>query len=260
MTTYNKIAEQIQRLYAKTAADKENLNPKLHAAEVRLLVEQVANELLALEPKSAKRVGDTSIPSCMIATYPAQTVYSSLTVSATYANTAAMISAQGGQTSGLYYFATDATDDTSVVQGGSGYKYLGTTNGDLTDYEKTYIYWYVDLPAHPIQLPFDIGVWAINPEPTGAAYIPITSAHQDLLVDLDEALLEDSVGFMREGRKAIFTKKPSATVKIKLLIIDVSQLEANDPFPIPPEMEATLIQRVLQLLLSVPVSPDQPKG
>lgn len=200
MTTLYKISEQIQRLYAKQFADKENLKPKLHPEEIRLVVNQVTNELLDMKPKVGMRVGTTSIPSCMIATYPSIDV------------------ANNG---GVY---------TSV------------------------------LPAHPLQLPFDIGVWHISSVSGGTPLIPLPSAYSDLLHGLDEKLLENQVGFTVEGRTVTYTGDPSGPVKIKLLVVDVGLLEPNDPYPIPPELESTLIERSLQLLTRVPMAPDQPKG
>lgn len=51
-----------------------------------------------------------------------------------YTNINAMIVNQGNQTQGLIQFVADASDDPNVQSGYSYYEYLGTTNGDLTDY------------------------------------------------------------------------------------------------------------------------------
>jgi hypothetical protein len=52
----------------------------------------------------------------------------------TYADIAALIAAQGGQTEDAWYMVLDATDDPAVVTGWAIYQYLGTTDGDIDDY------------------------------------------------------------------------------------------------------------------------------
>lgn len=269
MTTYNKISEQIQRLYARQFQDKEDLTPALHEQEVRLLVNQVANELISAEPKQAQRVGDISIPSSIIATYTGQTVDSSLTITSEYATATALVADQGAQTSGLYYWVVNASDLDSTVLGGYAYKYNGVANGLISDYTKTYVEFSVTLPFFPMQLPMDIGVWSVVPEPQNSAFIPVTSSHWELIQSLDEGLLEGSAGYYVEGRKLIFTTNPRvSTVKVKLLINDITTIDGNSPFPLPPQMEAILIREVLQILTGIPrgpngqteLVPDKPKG
>jgi hypothetical protein len=199
MTTRNKISEQIERLYMRSF-DREDLKPKIERREIELLVDQVANTLLAIEPQQEAKVGTVDIPTCMIATYDAQPVQNS---------------------NGVY----------SAV-----------------------------LPAFPIRLPMDMGVWAIGPD-TGGAFIPIRTEFWDLVGNLDEGLLEDQVGFYVEGRKVKFTKNPVvATVKMKLLVVDPSQLEKHDPYPVTPEMEVQIISKVLELIGSRGLAEEKPKG
>jgi hypothetical protein len=201
MTTRNKISEQIQRLYVRQF-DRANLAPILDRREVRLLVDQVANTLLSIELKTAARIGDMQIPSCMIATYPAQTV----------ANNSGVYSAM--------------------------------------------------LPAFPIKLPMDVGVWGVYVEPSGLACIPVTSAQWDLIAGLtDESALEGQVGYVVEGRKVRFLTNPSAaTVTIKILIVDIGSLTDDDPYPVPSEMESLIITEVLKLLNSVQKAPEKING
>jgi hypothetical protein len=117
-----------------------------------------------------------------------------------------------------------------------------------------------DLPAIPIRLPRDMGVYSVSPEPSGAAYIPVTPDDWDLLAAEDEGLLEGQVGFRVEGRKILFTIAPSATVKVRLLIVDPSKLEDFDPYPIPADKEEEVINIVLQKLGARGLSPEKPKG
>lgn len=199
MTTRNKLSEQVERLYMRQF-DREDLRPKIERREVALLVDQAANELLAVEPKAAAKVGVVDIPTCMIATYTAQVV-----------NVA----------SGVY---------SSV------------------------------LPAFPIQLPMDMGVWSVTAEPTASAYIPIKTDFWDLMSALDEGLLEDQVGFYVEGKSIIYTRQPSTTVKMKLLIVDPGLLGPFDPYPIPANMETLIVEKTLALISQRGLAQEKPKG
>ena len=95
----------------------------------------------------------------------------------------------------------------------------------------------VNLPVTPILLPHDIGVWSVIPEQgSQVAWIPLPTAMWDLLGTLDEGLLENQVGFYVEGRKIQFTKDlstlttPVTSVKLKLLVYDLSQYLVSDPW------------------------------
>lgn len=198
MTTRNKISEQAERLYMRKF-DREDLKPRIDRREVALLVDQVANEFLALEVRQGAKVGIVDIPSCMIANYT---------------GTPAAIS-------GVFSVA---------------------------------------LPAIPIPLPMDMGVWSVAPSPTGSAYIPIKTEFWDLLGSQDEGLLEGTVGFYVEGKTIYFTTEPAATVKIKLLIVDPALLNPFDAYPVPADMEIKIIEKVVLLLDSRGLAPEKMKG
>jgi hypothetical protein len=53
-----------------------------------------------------------------------------------YADVAALIAAQGTQEENALYYVADASADATVDAGWAVYRYLGTTVGDLTDYQK----------------------------------------------------------------------------------------------------------------------------
>ena len=53
-----------------------------------------------------------------------------------YDNVSGLLLDVSNQTSGYLQYVTDATDDPQVDLGSAYYEYLGTTNGDLTDYRK----------------------------------------------------------------------------------------------------------------------------
>jgi hypothetical protein len=115
------------------------------------------------------------------------------------------------------------------------------------------------LPAYPIQLPLDMGVWSIKSS-AGTAYIPIKTDFWDLIGGLDEGLLEDQVGFYVRGRTITFTRIPTATVDIELLIVDPALLGEFDPYPIPVDMELKVVERALALIQARGLAPEKPKG
>lgn len=53
-----------------------------------------------------------------------------------YADITALLADQGNQTQDLFYWAEDASADSTVTSGWAMYRYKGTTVGDLTDYVK----------------------------------------------------------------------------------------------------------------------------
>lgn len=115
------------------------------------------------------------------------------------------------------------------------------------------------LPAYPIQLPMDMGVWSIKSS-AGLAYIPIKTDFWDLMSGLDEGLLEDQVGFYVRGRTVTFTRIPTTTVDMELLIIDPSLLGEFDPYPIPADIELSVVERVVELLSKRGLTPEKPIG
>lgn len=121
---------------------------------------------------------------------------------------------------------------------------------------------YITLPAIPLTLPMDMGIWSIAPL-TGAMtpYIPIPS--QDVLVfqGANLSYLEGKVGYYLQGKKVYFTKNITLTangsvnsVIVNLLVSDFSQLLDTDMLPISPEVESTIIDDVLQTISNGRVS------
>jgi hypothetical protein len=200
MTTRNKITEQCERLYLRAFPDKEDLERRVERREVALLVDQVANELLALEPRQLSRMGTIEIPTSMIATYFNQPVYQ--------------------EPNGGRFFSV--------------------------------------LAAFPIRLPMDMGVWSVSS--ATETFIPVQTEFFDLLGKEPEGLLENQIGFYVEGRKIFFTRNPNGPVRQKLLIVDPSLLSPFDPYPIPADMEAEVVTRVVAILSSRGLVPDKPKA
>jgi hypothetical protein len=115
---------------------------------------------------------------------------------------------------------------------------------------------YFTLPAIPLTLPMDMGIWSVAA--TGAAltpYIPIPA--QDALVfqGANVSALEQQVGYYLQGKKVYFTKDITlsangsiTSVIVNLLVMDFSQLNDNDLLPISPEVETMVIEDVLNTI------------
>jgi len=125
------------------------------------------------------------------------------------------------------------------------------------------------LPVFPLRLPFEMGVWGIYVEPYQIQCIPIPTAINDLINNLDEGLFENQVGYTVEGRLIKFVGSYSLlqnafngtpTVTIKLLVVDPQLLVDDDPLPIPPEYEDTVIKKVVELLSAVKLNTEKANG
>ena len=121
---------------------------------------------------------------------------------------------------------------------------------------------YITLPAIPLTLPMDMGIWSIAAA-TGAMtpYIPIPA--QDVLVfqGANLSYLEGKVGYYVQGKRVYFTKNITLTangtvtsVIVNLLVMDFSQIGDNDVLPISPEVESAIIDDVLQTISNGRVS------
>ena len=128
---------------------------------------------------------------------------------------------------------------------------------DATNYRA-----YVDLPAIPLSLPNDMGVWQINNTASPySPYIPISS--QDFAVmrvgydssnnnqnaGINSSYLEQQTGYYIEGKRVYFTKDIKTAgvnnVDITLLVSDMSKFSGTDLLPVSPEIESQVIQEVL---------------
>lgn len=120
---------------------------------------------------------------------------------------------------------------------------------------------YCTLPAIPVKLKHDMGVWGVKPDGQfGGYYIPIPNSMVSLLSELEEADLENQNGFYVEGRTIRFIKDPAtASLTIQLLGVDPAVLADTDPLPINADMEKIVIQEVLEILLKRPIPQDDNK-
>ena len=127
---------------------------------------------------------------------------------------------------------------------------------------------FITLPAIPLTLPMDMGIWSIAAA-TGAMnpYIPIPS--QDVLVfqGANLSYLEGKTGYYVQGKRVYFTKNITLTangtvtsVVVNLLVSDFSQIGDNDVLPISPEVESTIIEDVLQTISNGRVSQAELAG
>ena len=127
---------------------------------------------------------------------------------------------------------------------------------------------FITLPAIPLTLPMDMGIWSIAAA-TGAMtpYIPIPA--QDVLVfqGANLSYLEGKTGYYVQGKRVYFTKNITLTangtvtsVIVNLLVSDFSQIGDNDVLPISPEVESTIIEDVLQTISNGRVSQAELAG
>tara|TARA_Y100001937_G_scaffold49027_2_gene68342 strand:- start:9971 stop:10666 length:696 start_codon:yes stop_codon:yes gene_type:complete len=206
-TTKKKIAEQIQRNYARYL-DKENIvgtKESLDSRELHLMIEQSINKILKVQTFERFREGYVDIPRCNIIKYANQTVTS------------------------------DSNNSRATVA----------------------------LPAIPLSLPMDMGVWSItkNNDIT-TTYIPIPS--QDFHVmdiafsslntqssGLNASYLEQQVGYYVQGKSIHFTKDITQSalgsvtaVDLYLLVSDMSKFTDTEILPVNPEVEAEVIDDV----------------
>jgi hypothetical protein len=110
-----------------------------------------------------------------------------------YANVAAMFADQGGQTDGYFQFVTDASGDASVDTGYAYYEYLGTTNGNITDYRKVSDQESLDGPVpKPIENRYAtvVTMFADQANQTDAHVQRVTDASGDATVDSGHAYYE----------------------------------------------------------------------
>lgn len=206
MTTKYRIAEQVQRLYARFL-DKDNPSDVIDIREVILFVRQSLNKVLKLQVAESFKVGEYDVPKHNLIQYTCSTV-----------------SESGNERA------------------------------------------YIALPAIPITLPMDMGIWSISA--TNAPlnpYLPIPS--QDVLVfgtvasGTNVSALEGQVGYYLQGKKIYFTKDITlsangsvSSVLVNLLVADFDTITDTEMLPISPEVESAVIDDVLQTISSGRVS------
>ena len=209
-TTKNKIAEQIQRNYARYI-DKENIvgtNESLDSRELHIMIEQAINKILKVQVFERFQEGRVDIPRSNLILYENVTVTS----------------------------------------------------------DSTHRRAYSVLPAIPLSLPNDMGVWQVNDVAASySPYIPVSS--QDFQVmgvgysgsspypqnaGINTSYLEQQTGYYIEGKRIYYTKDITLSangsvsqVDITLLVGDMSKFTDTELLPVSPEIETEIIQEVL---------------
>lgn len=123
---------------------------------------------------------------------------------------------------------------------------------------------YCTLPIMPMRLPRDIGVFSVwkTGDPPEEEFIPLQMGQAGLLKS--QPMINDllgQVGRERFGMRVEFTKDitipgENVTVDMRLVIMDINQLDDYDPLPILPEHEWLVITEVFKMYSQQPV-PDK---
>ena len=115
---------------------------------------------------------------------------------------------------------------------------------------------YVDLPAIPVHLPKNMGVWSVtkanNPL---SAYIPIPMDFLEVMGTTNVSYLEQQIGYYVYGKRIYFNKDITlaangsvSSVDLKLLVSDFSNFTDTELLPINADMEAMVVQRTIEKL------------
>lgn len=206
MITKNKLAEEVQRIYARFL-DKDNPSDVIDIREVKLIVEQSINKILKIQVADSFKAGFYDVPRCNLIQY-----------------TCAVTSDSGNSRS------------------------------------------FITLPAIPLTLPMDMGIWSISASAAALTpYIPIPA--QDVLVfgtianGANLSYLEGQIGYYVQGKKVYFTKDITtvangsiSSVLVNLLVMDFSQIADNELLPISPEVETSVIEDVLTTISNGKIS------
>lgn len=105
------------------------------------------------------------------------------------------------------------------------------------------------LPAFPIDLEKDMGVWeVVDPSAPLVPFIPLGDQVAKVMQGTITQSLQGATGYYRYGDKIHFLKTPPANVDIYLLVSDLSTLGDLDPLPLSAAYERTVIMKCLEAL------------
>lgn len=114
-----------------------------------------------------------------------------------------------------------------------------------------------ELPVYPLSLPKNIGVWEIaDMNKPDVPFIPLNTGVWSIIRSLNPInTLAGQVGFEVSGRNIIYTTNilmnvpvPITKVRMKLLIVDINNLNEYQTLPIPPDMEQEVILQTFNIL------------
>jgi hypothetical protein len=139
---------------------------------------------------------------------------------------------------------------------------IATYSANQVKYDEGRSYYYCDMPAYPIMLRKDMGVWEVyDADDEQTLFIPITGNSRQYLNKMTTEYLEGNVGFRVERNKIIFNDNFSGNtddyIEIKLLINDLDTLSESDPYPIPPSMEDVVIETAFEKLIKRETQADE---
>jgi len=118
---------------------------------------------------------------------------------------------------------------------------------------------YTEMPAYPIRLPRDMGVWSVIPASGGNPYIYVHSGLMNLLANLPEASLEGNVGYSVEGMRIVYHEyggQVGTAVRVQLLVADYTTMQPDDPLPIFSDLESVIVLKAVETLKTGGLRPD----
>ncbi|HAD96401.1 MAG TPA: hypothetical protein DCG19_03285 [Cryomorphaceae bacterium] len=115
------------------------------------------------------------------------------------------------------------------------------------------------LPAYPVSLPRNMGVWRIAPMTDfNNPFIPMQSGQYAMFQGHVAGILQSKTGYEVQGREVIFTRDlislGTTEVFVQLIILDIDQYDEFEPLPINTDQEMQVIQQVVQILAPRPES------
>ncbi len=111
------------------------------------------------------------------------------------------------------------------------------------------------LPAKYLELPHDKGLFQISPMKNqfDDVFIPIRAGAAGLFNNSPAGKLEKRIGFWPEGDRVYYKqdllKKKIDKVLIKLVIDSPEDIDINDPYPIPPDLEIRIVEHVMGIMM-----------
>jgi len=119
----------------------------------------------------------------------------------------------------------------------------------------------VTLPAQPINLPRNVGVWNMfsNDEPY-ITLVPVQSGRMNIFNSAgrrhENAFSCDVIPYEVRSNKKVIIYAPESeigsTVDLQLLVVDVNELTVNDLLPLASDMEYDVVREVLSLMGQTP--------
>jgi hypothetical protein len=111
--------------------------------------------------------------------------------------------------------------------------------------------YYTLMPADPVDIPGGVGIRRVSPmKDLNKSYRPVPDGFCGLYEGLEGFSLEGNIGFYIEGKRIYYVgmKSGKAPEKVRVtMVLGIDSLDENQEINIPPDMEAEIIQYVVQL-------------